>query len=50
LAKGKHILRPIGVNHPNCEKVKKASEKDMPVSEIVNLTGNSYFLGKTIQK
>lgn len=37
-AKGKHIGRPSGVNQENYNKVKKALEKDLSVSEIVSLT------------
>jgi DNA invertase Pin-like site-specific DNA recombinase len=38
-AKGKYIGPPSGVNQENYNKVKKALEKDLSVSEIVKLTG-----------
>ncbi|MEA5402932.1 recombinase family protein [Arcicella sp. DC2W] len=49
-AKGKHIGRPIGINQQNYEKVKKALEKHMSVSEIVTLTGISISSVKRYKK
>ncbi len=49
-AKGKHIGRPSGVNQENYHKVKKALEKDLSVSEIVNLTGISISSVKRYKK
>ena len=49
-AKGKHIGRPSGVNQENYNKVKKALEKDLSVSEIVNLTGISISSVKRYKK
>lgn len=49
-AKGKHIGRPSGVNQENYNKVKKALEKDLSVSEIVSLTGISISSVKRYKK
>ena len=49
-SKGKHIGRPKGINNINYEKVKKALEKDMSVSEIVDLTDISISSVKRYKK
>lgn len=49
-AKGKHIGRPSGVNQENYNKVKKALEKDLSVSEIVSLTEISISSVKRYKK
>lgn len=49
-AKGKHIGRPTGLNEENYQKVKKAIEKDLSVSEIVSLTGISLSSVKRYRK
>lgn len=49
-AKGKHIGRPSGVNQENYLKVKKALEKGLSVSEIVDLTGISMSSVKRYRK
>jgi len=49
-AKGKHIGRPLGINQQNYEKVKMALQKQMSVTEIVNLTGISISSVKRYKK
>jgi DNA invertase Pin-like site-specific DNA recombinase len=49
-AKGKHIGRPKGINHDNFEKVKKAFERELSVSETVSLTGISISSVKRYRK
>lgn len=49
-AKGKHIGRPQGINKENFAKVKKAFERGLSVSEIVNLTGISISSVKRYRK
>ena len=49
-AKGKHIGRPLGINQQNYKKVKMALQKQMSVTEIVNLTGISISSVKRYKK
>ncbi|TDB58546.1 recombinase family protein [Arundinibacter roseus] len=49
-AKGKHIGRPSGVNEENFQKVKKAIDRGLSVSEIVQLTGISISSVKRYRK
>ncbi len=49
-AKGKHMGRPKGINHDNFEKVKKAFERGLSVSETVSLTGISISSVKRYRK
>lgn len=49
-ANGKHIGRPSGVNEDNFQKVKKALDKGLSVSEIVQLTGISHSSVKRYRK
>lgn len=49
-AKGKHMGRPKGVNPEPLAKVKKALERGLSVSEIVNLTGISTSSVKRYRK
>ncbi|TDB63313.1 recombinase family protein [Arundinibacter roseus] len=49
-AKGKHIGRPSGANQENYIKVKKAIDKGLSVSEIVQLTGISISSVKRYRK
>lgn len=48
--KGKHIGRPRGVNKDNFNKVKKALEVGLSVTEIANLTGVSLSSIKRFRK
>jgi DNA-binding Xre family transcriptional regulator len=49
-AKGIHIGRPVGINQQNFEKVKIVLEKQMSVTEIVNLIGISISSVKRFKK
>lgn len=49
-ANGKHIGRPSGVNEDYFQKVKKALDKGLSVSEIVQLTGISLSSVKRYRK
>lgn len=49
-ANGKHMGRPKGINQYNFEKVKKAFEKGLSVSETVRLTGISISSVKRYRK
>ncbi|TDB57960.1 recombinase family protein [Arundinibacter roseus] len=49
-ANGKHIGRPNGVNEENLKKVKRALDKGLSISEIVQLTGISISSVKRYRK